>query len=174
MQKPADLLRRLSGRECVADAHLALSEPYNLLLYGAVLGYIEEEELEWSAWLKLKKLIESDRQTIRPMQRNTFQATNYLHFVITTNHLDSLPIQGVAGESRIVFIDVPEIPEERRRDFNANDGEQALKDENRDLESDAHIAPSSGCVVVAAPNARNGVEPPVTAPNRQTFESSKR
>lgn len=113
----------------VADVYLALTEPYNLALYGAVLGVIEEQELDWNGWLKLKRIIEAERLTIRPMQRNTFQATNYLHFVITTNLLNSLPLNGRVQESRIVFVDVPEIPEEHRHDFNENNGEQRLKEE---------------------------------------------
>ena len=96
----------------------ALNEQFNKLLAGAVLCYLDEQEVDHKSAQKVKYYIDSDRCSIRMMRTDPYMLENFTHWVGAFNFPDSVPVE--PGDERIVMIHVPTLPDEEKINWEHN------------------------------------------------------
>ena len=97
-------LNLLFARGCVEGVRM-LNEPFNKMLAGAVLMYLDEEKVEGKSAQKVKLYIDADRVSIRMMRTDPFMFANRTHWIAAYNFKDGVPVED--GDERIIMIHVP-------------------------------------------------------------------
>jgi hypothetical protein len=107
-----------------------LNEPFNKMLAGAVLIYLDEEKVEARHAQKVKLYIDSDRVSIRMMRTDSFMFDNFTHWIACYNLKDGLPVEN--RDERIIMIHVPPLFDDEKLDWR-KEMRPALKAERSDF-----------------------------------------
>jgi hypothetical protein len=92
-----------------------LNEPFNKMMAGALLVYLDEERVEGRNAQKMKLWIDNDKISLRLMRTDAFMFDNFSHWIATYNFTDGVPVED--GDERVVMVELPTLYDEDKLDW---------------------------------------------------------